>query len=168
MKHRHRIPLRACILSAFALVSSSGMAGIIASYDFSTNGDTEDWSSLNITGLPTSGGFITGTASSSDPQLLQNTGSLTVGARQTWNTIVFRVRELHDVSGKYIGSEGAPAFNTVGLVVQANAMVIRSGLTAAASGGDFYTITANISTLGNAAITDLRADPIGGTTRRSR
>lgn len=162
MKHRFGIPLFAAILSAFALDPSSGSAAIIASYDFSTASNTEGWTpNNNITGLTTSGGFLIGTASGNDPQLLKG-ASITIGSSQSWDTVVFRVREFDDVSGKYIGSAGAPTFNTVGLVVQLNATVFSTGFTAVASGDGFYTVTADISAFAATTITNLRVDPIGG------
>ena len=162
MKTPKKIQLYAGILSVFALVSSSGTAAIIASYDFSTDSNTEGWTPNNITGLTTSGGYLIGTASSNDPQLLKNPESITTGSGQTWDTVVFRIREFDDVSGKYIGSSGAPTFNTVGVIVQVNGEIINAGFTAVASGDDFYTVTADISGLADTTITNFRVDPIGG------
>ena len=140
-------------MAVFALVHSRpAAAAVIASYDFNTG--TEGWGLLTVTGLTTSGGFLTGTASNNDPQLLKNPESISVGAGQTWDTVVFRVREFDDVSGKYIGSAGAPAFNTIGLIVQVNGTIINSGFTAVDSGDDFHTITANISGLADTTITN--------------
>lgn len=162
MSHHSRSLLCSGLLSAVALIPSIGTAAVIASYDFNTGSDTEGWTSLAVTGLTTSAGFITGTASGNDPQLLKNAGSLTVGAGQTWDTVVFRVREFDDASGKYIGSEGAPTFNTTGLIVQVNTTIISSGFTVIASGDNFHTITTDISGLAAAEITNIRVDPIGG------
>ena len=91
MSHHSRSLLCSGLLSAVALIPSIGTAAVIASYDFNTGSDTEGWTSLAVTGLTTSAGFITGTASGNDPQLLKNAGSLTVGAGQTWDTVVFRL-----------------------------------------------------------------------------
>ncbi len=152
--------VNAVILSAFALVSSSCIAAVIVSYDF--NSDTQGWAANSVNGFAASGGYLIGTASSNDPQLLKTPANITISASQTWSTVVFRVRELDDLSGKYIGSAGAPAFSPVGMVVQFNSTALSSGFTVVSSGDDFHTITCDISSIVDKTIANFRLDPIGG------
>jgi hypothetical protein len=166
MKHSSKIVLCAGILSAFGLFPSTGTAAAVATYNFNTDSDTEGWEAFsNPSGLSitTSGGYLTGTATNNDPQLRKTGVSITIGANETWDTLVFRVREFDDFAGKYIGSEGAPAFSASGLAVQLNgATPTNLTFTAVASGDNFYTVTADISGLAGTEITSLRVDPIGG------
>lgn len=162
MKHFSKTLFCAGILSAFALFAPNASAAAIADYNFTTDGDTEGWTATSTSSLTTSGGFLTGTATGNDPQLLNNPVSHTVGVGGTWDTLVFRVREVDSASGLYIGEAGAPAFNTVGLVVQVNGLIANSGFSYVASGDNFYTVTTDISGLAATSITNVRVDPIGG------
>lgn len=150
------------ILSILTLLATGASASVIAAYDFNTASDTEGWTATSTSGFTAVGGSLVGTATGNDPQLLNNPVSITVGVGGTWDTVVFRVRELDSASGFYIGSAGAPAFNTVGLVIQVNSLVISTGFTSVASGDDFYTVTTNISSLAATTITNIRVDPVGG------
>lgn len=77
------------------LISQFASAELVQEYTF--NSGLEGWTTAaNITGLTTSGGALTGTASSNDPQLSIGSISLTPGAGNTWSTLVFRVRETQD------------------------------------------------------------------------
>jgi hypothetical protein len=108
-----------------------------------------------------------GTASSNDPQLKIVGINLTVGAGETWDTLVFRVRETQNEA-----PAGTVAFNAVGLASVINAtaapaVTILSGFTAVDSGDGFYTVTLDIGSFGSVAIADLRLDPIGGASNNS-
>lgn len=163
------------VLATFLVIHAGSLCGssaaIVASYEFNTNGDTEGFTapiSLNVTGLAASGGFLTGTASSNDPQLKIDGINHTVGTGETWDYVEFRVRETQNE---------APAgtvnvFNPTGLVVVVNATAApavtwSSGFTAVDSGSGFFTVTVDISSLGSVAIKDLRVDPIGGAASNS-
>ncbi|MGB6220187.1 MAG: hypothetical protein WBG04_04065 [Haloferula sp.] len=137
------------------------LASATVVFGFNTDGDFEQWTTLNVTDATVAGGTINGTASSNDPQLKYEQ-TLVLGAGESWTTVVYRVRETDSVSGLYIGSAGAPAFSPVGLVVQANGVIVSSGFTTVPSGDDFYTITADISAIPDVDITTIRVDPIGG------
>ncbi|MCB1133907.1 MAG: hypothetical protein KDN05_22500, partial [Verrucomicrobiae bacterium] len=140
-------------------------------FEFNTNGDTEGFAappSLNVTGLATSGGYLTGTASSNDPQLKINGTNFTVGAGETWDYIEFRVRETQNEAP----SGTVNVFNATGLVVVVNAtappaVTWSSRFTAVDSGDGFFTVTLDISSLVAVAISDLRVDPIGGAASNS-
>lgn len=160
MKSKSKNLLCAGVMAAFTLSAPHASAVVIAQFDFDS--DTENFSPTNVTGLTTSGGLLTGTPSSNDPQLINSTATPTITGSQTWDTVVFRVRETDSASGLFIGSAGAPAFSSVGLVAQVNSFVVNSGFTFVASGDDFYTVTADISGFTNSTINNIRVDPTGG------
>ncbi len=157
MKFKSRTFISACLLLAGACLAPKASAALVVAYDFNSDANTEGWTappSLNITGLTTSGGNLTGTASGNDPQLKLESLNLTPGAGKTWTTIVFEVRETDELAATI-------AFNPTGVVVGANSTNITSFSVSGPVLG-FYTVTADISGLGSNTITSLRVDPIGG------
>lgn len=152
----------ALLLAAPALTQ----ADIVYSWDFGTAGNTEGWTGNNISGLTVAGDFITGTASSNDPQLL--IGGLTLDVDPVaaeWTTVTFAVRETDE-------SLAVVDFNPVGLIVQLNGggasgLIVNSGFTSTDLGGGFFEVTADISAFGSSTITSLRVDPIGGAASNS-
>ncbi len=158
------------LLSPLLLLPMAAHSAVVASYNFNTAGNTEGWaaSSLNVSGLDASGGTLNGTASSNDPQLKQSGLSLTVGSGETWDEIIFRVRETEDVDNNPATNDlaGTVTFNAVGLVVVLNntgALTFNSGFSAVDSGDGYFTVSLDISSVAAATtITELRIDPIGG------
>lgn len=149
------------------LISQFASAELVQEYTF--NSGVDGWTvAANITGLTASGGSLTGTASSNDPQLSIGSINLTPGGGETWSTLVFRVRETQDEAT----AGPLSTFNATGLVVIANNA---SGLTinniadfsAVDSGNNFFTVTVDISSYAATAITQLRLDPIGGAASNS-
>ncbi|WP_246114354.1 PEP-CTERM sorting domain-containing protein [Rubripirellula tenax] len=152
------------IFAALVCLSPSfASADLIANFEFS-GGSTEGWSvntNNQISGLMANSGSLVGTATGNDPQLVLNPAGLTrIGT--SWSEVTFRVRETDDVTDGFIGATGEPAFNTTGLIVQVNGTIVNSGFSFAASGDNFFTVTADISSLGDATISNFRIDPIGG------
>ncbi|MEM6504313.1 MAG: PEP-CTERM sorting domain-containing protein [Planctomycetota bacterium] len=132
-------------------------AGVIGNYQFDTPGDTEGWSVRNnISSLTADGDSLNGTALSNDPQLELNAAGLTTTT--TWDTIVFRVLEVQDEDPAGVVS----TFDPLGLNVTIDGTIFSSGFTAVDSGDDFFTVTLDISSLGSAALSNIRLDPIGG------
>lgn len=139
-------------------LSHTVAAGTI--YDFNSAGDTEGWGViLNSSPLVADGDSLNGTATNNDPQLTSGTVSLTT--TEGWDTFVFRIREVDDVSGT------VNAFNPIGLIVTAGGSTFNSGFTGVDSGDGFFTVTLDISSLGTSSITSIRLDPIGGAASNS-
>lgn len=169
MNFRTLIAVTAC--QAMWWLAPSASATLIAGWEFNTDGNTEGWTappSLSISGLTSTGGSLTGTASSNDPQLKIEGVNFTVGEGETWDQLVFRVRETQNETP----AGTVTAFNPVGLVAVINAtaapaITITSGFTAVDSGDGFFTVTLDVGTFGTVAIKDLRFDPIGGAASNS-
>ena len=163
----------ASVLVAGVLVMPAG-AAIVADFQFNTAGDTEGWGVLIPAGvsggLTADGDSLNGTATNNDPQLINNSISLTLGAGETWDTVVFRVRETQE--NNVVVSD----FNATGLVVFLDdGPLMAPGFTASASalfsavasGDGFLTVTADISGYTGSSLTALRIDPIGGAASNS-
>lgn len=137
-------------------------AATIGDYQFNTASDTEGWAVLlNASGLTADGDSLNGTATNNDPQLTNGAAGLTTTG--TWDTFVFRVREIQNEAP----AGPVDAFNSVGQIVQLNGTVFNLGLIGVDSGDDFYTVTLDISSFGSAAINSIRLDPIGGASSNS-
>lgn len=165
MKSKSKNLLSVCILSTLTLAAPNASAAIIAEFNFTADGDTQGWAAAGgtgILGLTTAGGFLTGTPTANDPQLVNNPVTFTLTGTQTWDTVSFRVRETDSITGLFIGSAGAPAFDPTGLIVAVNTLTVSSGFSVVASGDDFFTVTADISGLAATTITNIRVDPTGG------
>ncbi len=140
-------------------------AALVAAYEFTADGNTLDWTAATTSSFTTTGGFLVGTASGNDPQLLITPPtSITVGAGNAWTTLEFRVREYDDATSSYLTT-----FNSTGLVIQVNVggtpITINSPASFTAGSLDansFFTVTADISSLGSVTINNLRVDVIGG------
>lgn len=139
-------------------------AAVISEFNFNADADTEGWSvSNNISGLTTSGGFLTGTASTNDPQLTFT--GLNASTTGTWTTLEFLVRETEEAPGSTVVS----AFNPTGLAVTGAGQTISAAgsFSATDEGSGFFLVTVDISSLGSANIVNLRLDPIGGASANS-
>jgi len=139
-------------------------AAVISEFNFNAVADTEGWSvANNISGLTTSGGFLTGTASTNDPQLTFT--ELNASTTGTWTTLEFLVRETEEAPGSTVVS----AFNPIGLAVSAAGQTISAAgsFSATDEGKGFFLVTVDISSLGSANIVNLRLDPIGGASANS-
>jgi hypothetical protein len=159
-------------LCAFLSMAAPSMAATtIAEWNFNNNGDPEGWTASGSSALTVASGLITGTAIGNDPQLLSSGLNLSLSLGQTWDQLVFRVRETQDEAPAGTVS----TFNATGLVLQLNnsgAAGFLYGATAAftgvASGNGFFTVSVDISSLpSNATITSFRFDPIGGAASNS-
>lgn len=164
------------IFSFFSMAIPSG-AATIAEWNFGT--DTEGWAPVvGSSALTASGGLISGTATSNDPQLSVSGLNLTLGVGQTWDQVVFRVRETafapHSTDGFTDGTT-VNVFNPTGLVVNFNGSGAAGFLysapasfTGVDSGDGFFTVSVDVSALPAATtVTSLRFDPIGGAASNS-
>lgn len=165
----------AFLLSA-PLFALSAQAAIVAEWDFTADGNTEGWTTLNnINGLTTSAGSLTGTAANNDPQLGLTGASITIGSGETWDQVIFRVRETEDTDNNPTTSDlsSTVAFNPTGIVVQFNnsgvaGFLYNSGFTAVDSGSGFFTVSLDISALPSTeTLSIFRFDPIGGASSNS-
>jgi hypothetical protein len=160
-------------ICAFLSMAAPSMAATtIAEWNFNTNGDAEGWTpSLNSSALTVASGLLTGTATNNDPQLGRSGLTLSLGIGQTWDQLVFRVRETQDEAPAGTVS----TFNGTGLVMQLNNSGAAgfiynapAAFTGVASGDGFFTVSLNISALpSDTTITSLRFDPIGGAASNS-
>lgn len=154
------------VLVAVASFGSPGSAAVVRDFEFDSG--VEGFIGNNITGLAASGGFLTGTASSNDPQLIlgvaQLPGGLAPLAGSSWTTLEYSVRETNSDGGGFVSF--ANASNPTGLVFSSNLGVINSpGLFSFVDAGSGFTnVTIDISGLGTSTITNFRLDPIGGGT----
>lgn len=156
--------LASASLTALGLAALSGpaSAAVIGDYQFNTLADTEGWGVLNnVTGLAADGDSLNGTASTNDPQIAINPAGLSTS--NTWDTLVFRVRETQDESPAGV----VPDFNPVGLIVQIDGTIFNTGFNGVDSGDGFFTVTLDISSLGSATLNNIRLDPIGGASGNS-
>lgn len=164
-------------LCAFLSMAAPSMAATIAEWNFGT--DTEGWAPVvGSSALAASGGLMSGTATSNDPQLSVSGLSLTLGVGQTWDQVVFRVREKafapHSTDGFTDGAT-VNVFNPTGLVVNFNGSgaagflySVLASFTGVDSGDGFFTVSLNVSALPAATtVTSFRFDPIGGAASNS-
>jgi hypothetical protein len=175
---KSRILLSSAVCHGIFSLVSAASAAIVAAYEFNTDTDQEGWvapPSLNTSGLTATGGFLSGVASSNDPQLVNNTASITIGSGQTWDRIEFRVRENQNE----VPVGPLTTFNPTGLIININnaggttppsvGLLVSSpaSFTAVDSGDNFYTVTIGISGFTGSTISSLRLDPIGGAASNS-
>ncbi|MEM9186901.1 MAG: PEP-CTERM sorting domain-containing protein [Planctomycetota bacterium] len=162
----------AATLVAAAAVATPASAALIASYEFNTPGATEGWgprvggpAATVISGLTADGDSLNATASGgNDPQLIL-ADNLALPTGETWDTLVFRVRETGDFNNGPVVV--IPEFNPVGIAVAPNfpsapTFSASSFFEAVPSGDGFFTVTVDISGYTLPTITSLRLDPIGG------
>lgn len=149
-------------------MAAPSMAATIAEWNFNTDGVAEGWTASNSSALTVASGMLTGTATTNDPQLLRSGTSISLGVGQTWDQLVFRVKETQDE----VPAGTVSTFNATGLILSFNGNTTTgSGLfygtvsqfTGVDSGSGFFTVTVDISSMPTATtITSLRLDPIGG------
>ncbi len=170
MKTHNNRKLKTAALVSLFLAPLASAATLIAGYEFNANGVDEGWTGTNVTGLTTTGGFIQGTAAGNDPQLRNNAANLTIGSGQTWDSVVFRVREIQNEDPAGTVTE----FNATGLVIMVNYVTVPlaqvndiAKFTAVESGDGFFTVTADISGITATTLHELRVDPIGGAASNS-
>ena len=87
------------VLSALGFAACATLAANaapIGNYQFNSPMDPEGWSFNNITGQNADGDSLNGTASGNDPQLIRAGSGLSTS--NTWDTLIFRVRETQDES----------------------------------------------------------------------
>jgi hypothetical protein len=156
-------------LCAFLSMAAPSMAATIAEWNFGT--DTEGWTAAASSALTASGGLMSGTATTNDPQLSVSGLNLTLGVGQTWDQLVFRVRETQDEAP--VGT--VSIFNPTGLVVNFNGLGgagflynTPASFTGVDSGDGFFTVSLNVSALpADTTVTSFRFDPIGGAASNS-
>jgi hypothetical protein len=157
-------------LCAFLSMAAPSMAATIAEWNFGT--DIEGWTAAASSALTASGGLMSGTATTNDPQLSVSGLNLTLGVGQTWDQVVFRVRETQDEAP--VGT--VSIFNPTGLVVNFNGLgtvgvylySVPASFTGVDSGDGFFTVSLNVSALPAATtVTSFRFDPIGGAASNS-
>ncbi len=155
------------LLAGIIALPAVSHAALVKAFEFNTPADTEGFSILNGSGLTTTGGLLTGTATSGDIQLVNTTGTYTKATGSTWTELVFRVRETTDdaipavvstFSSTGLAVVLGPNANTTGTVVANNGT---SGVSAIDSGDGFFTVTVDISSYSNNTIRYFRFDPIG-------
>ena len=170
-------------IAALALAGTAS-AAVVADYQFNTLGDTEGWGNNGTFGsgnpnLTADGDSLNaGPMTGGDPQLLNN-DSYALAVGQTWDSVIFRVRETQDGLNEAAdeGGPGPVAFDSTGVVIafnnaSANTNGFYNGntaglFTAVDSGDGFYTVTLDISDLQATSVTSLRFDPIGGVSSNS-
>lgn len=151
---------------AILLLPAPLQAALVRGYEFNTDGSAEGFVSPGVIGLVVASGFISGTASNNDPQLVNNTNfdSKTVGS--AWTTLTYRVREFDgvgdlvtDYSSAGIAillsqnTNGSGAFNPTSNAANISAVDSLDG---------FFTVSVNISGYTQSTVKYLRVDPIGG------
>lgn len=139
-------------------------AAVVGNFQFNDDGVFDGWNANNTPNAAVSGGTLNGTASGNDPQLLLNPAGLTT--TDGWDTLEFRVRETQDEAPAGLVSE----FNPTGVVVIISTTLSPNNslsFVSVDSGDGFFTVTADISSLGTADITNIRVDPIGGASGNS-
>lgn len=165
-------------LCVFLSMAAPSMAATIAEWNFGT--DTEGWTPVvGSSALTASGGLMSGTATTNDPQVSVSGLNLTLGVGQTWDQVVFRVRETafapHSTDGFTDGAT-VNVFNPTGLVVSFNGLgtqgvylySVAGSFTGVDSGDGFFTVSLNVSALPAATtVTSFRFDPIGGAASNS-
>lgn len=154
-----------------AVTAGTASAAVVEDFQFNTIGDTEGWTALaNIDGpgsgpafIVADGDSLNGLANGGDPRL----GRLALNATTTatWDAVIFRVRETTETD------QVVNTFDPTGLVLVVNGTTGTFGggtvlsdsslFSATASGDGFFTVTADISSLGSTDIDQLRLDPIG-------
>lgn len=146
-------------------MAAPSMAATIAEWNFGTNGDTEGWDpALNSSALTVASDLLSGTATTNDPQLVNSGLTLSLAVGQTWDQLVFRVRETQNEAPAGTVS----AFNATGLIVAFNGSAAagfsyNTGFTGVDSGDGFFTVSLDVSALpSGTTVTSLRLDPIGG------
>ncbi|MEL7498416.1 MAG: PEP-CTERM sorting domain-containing protein [Planctomycetota bacterium] len=153
------------LLATLLVLPTAARADLVVSWEFSTDGNAEGWTTNNVSSPSVAGGFFSGTASSNDPQLNQSGLNLDPNAGESWTTIVFSVQEIDETPANV-------PFNPVGIVVAINGggaggLLVTSGFTSNDLGGGFFEVTADISAFDMGTITSLRVDPIGGAASNS-
>ena len=148
-------------LGLAACLAHTSSAAPIGDFQFNTFGDTEGWGGANVSGLTADGDSLNGGtagtgAQINDPQLILSSAGLTT--TQTWDTVVFRVRETQDEAPAGVVS----TFDALGLIIVIDGNVFNSGFTAVDSGLGFFTVTRDISSISALTINNIRLDPIGG------
>ncbi|KAA1261624.1 PEP-CTERM motif protein [Rubripirellula obstinata] len=150
-------------------MTQSASAALVAQYEFNTPGDTEGWTGFN-TALTVDGVSANGTASGNDPQLRLLSPGLSLSPTATaWDAVTFRVREVQDES-----PAGPIGFDQTGTIFQVNFVAggltpetVQGNFVASASGGDFFTVTVDISGINASTFEEIRLDPIGGASANS-
>jgi len=156
-----RIFMKMFALTAFsaAVLAQSASAGVVADFQFNTDGDTEDWSIRdNIDNekldFGVAGGTLNGTAVGGDPQLEWD-GLSNLDTTEGWQSLIYRVREVDE------NDNTVDTFDAAGLVVAFNNTAASGGFNAVDSGDGFFTVTVDITAGGTTSINKLRLDPIG-------
>lgn len=166
------------LFCSFLSMAVPSGAATIAEWNFDTT--TESWTGVATSALTVTSGSLTGTATSNDPQLVRSSLTISLTGSQTWDQLIFRVRETafapHGTDG-FTDGDTVPTFNATGLILSFNGNgTANSGLfynatsqfSGVASGDGFFTVSVDLSTMpSNTTITSMRVDPIGGASSNS-
>ena len=174
MRTLHGTIVWVLLLTGLSVASQASI--IAADFQFNTVGDTEGWSSRNVTDMDVrstvsgSETVLSGTASTTDPRLTYGEGiDLPVSASE-WESLVFRFRQL---DGSPVGGGTAKAYDTDGTVLRIDAFGILDTLPSATTPEGIYTVenqadnwilmTVDLSGQTASSIPSVRIDPVGGT-----
>ncbi|MEN1678989.1 MAG: dockerin type I domain-containing protein [Planctomycetota bacterium] len=160
---RRRLAIAGLAVAMGVALQGNATAQVVAEFNFDTPGDTEGWTGVNTDSLTVASGSLTGTAATTDPQLLYEDQAVIGDGSFRFSAVEFRVRETPLVT----------EFDPIGIVVtlsgtDSTAQTLFVGNTApelfsaVSSGDDFLTVTVDVSSYVGDAIDFIRLDPIGG------
>ena len=145
-------------------------AAIVQTWNFNTATDTEGWigdgdagTLIQATSINTVDGVLTSQDGVADQPQLFYTNNIALGAGQTWEKAVVRVRQL-DASGT-----ASQTWDVRGTVMVLNLGALNGGLirtpgyTITEQADNWRLVELDISALGAVDITTIRFDPIGHT-----